>query len=401
MTAETIIAAPALLRDGRIGGPGALAVARGRIRRVLDEVPKDADVVLPCGVVTPGLIDLHNNGAFGVDFAVARGSDWRRVLAGLAARGVTAVQPTIITAPLAAIRDAMERVALAATAATSRAMPEARILGVHLEGPFIAEARRGAHRAEWVRTPDPEAIDLLLGHLPSRQMLRTMTLAPELAHALGATARLAAAGVVVSIGHSDATAEQAAAAIEAGARMVTHLFNAMRPFAHRDPGLSGAALTDSRLFLGLIVDGHHVHPIGCRLAFQAAASRIVAVTDSILIAGMPPGTEMEFGGAKVVVDDDGVGRRPDGTLAGAGIILDEGVRRMIATGLDPAMVLTSATTTAARAIQRQDLGRLAVGARADLVWWDEEWQVLRVWIGGREVGAAHCGIDGRSRAVRS
>lgn len=152
MTGETIIAAPALLRDGRIGGPGALVVARGRIRRVLDEVPKDADVVLPCGVVTPGLIDLHNNGAFGVDFATARESEWPRVLRSLAARGVTAVQPTIITAPLEAIRDAMEQAAQAAAAAAARAMPEARILGVHLEGPFIAEVRRGAHRAEWVRT---------------------------------------------------------------------------------------------------------------------------------------------------------------------------------------------------------------------------------------------------------
>lgn len=231
-------------------------------------------------------------------------------------------------------------------------------------------------------------------------MLRTITLAPELAHALGATARLAAAGVIVSIGHSDATAEQAAAAIGAGARMVTHLFNAMRPFAHRDPGLSGVALTNSRLFVGLIIDGHHVHPIGCRLAFQAAALRIVAVTNSILIAGLPPGTEVEFGGAKVVVDDDGVGRRPDGTLAGAGIILDEGVRRMIVAGLDPALVLSSTTTTAAHAIQRQDLGRLAPGARADLVWWDDEWQVRRVWIGGREVGAVLPGIDERSQAVR-
>lgn len=395
-----IIAAPALLRDGRIGGPGAVVVAHGRIRRVLDDVPKDADVVLPCGVVTPGLIDLHNNGAFGVDFARAEESEWPRVLAEFAARGVTAVQPTIITAPLEAIRDAMGRIALAAAAATERDAPEARILGVHLEGPFIAAARRGAHRAEWVRTPDPDAIDLLLGHLPTRQMLRTITLAPELAHAMSAIARLAAAGIVVSIGHSDATAVQAETAIEAGARMVTHLFNAMRPFAHRDPGLAGVALTNPRLFVGLIVDGQHVHPIGCRLAFEAAAARIVAVSDSILIAGLPPGTEMEFGGAMVVVDGDGVGRRPDGTLAGGGIILDEGVRRMIAAGLDPALVLTSATATPAQAIGRDDLGRLASGARADLVWWDEDWRVLRVWIGGREVGAARSGIDRRSRAVR-
>ncbi len=385
MTTETIIAASALLRDGRIGGPGAVALADGRIAAVLDRAPRAADITLRDGVLTPGLIDLHNNGAFGVDFAEAHGQDWPRVLTALAAHGVTAVQPTIITAPLDAIRDAMTRIAAAATEAETRTVPEARILGVHLEGPFIAEARKGAHCAEWMRDPDPDTIEQVLRHAPTRRMLRTITLAPERPHALPAIARLVAEGVIVSLGHSDATAEQAAAAVQAGASMVTHLFNAMRPFSHRDPGLVGVALTDARLFVGLIVDGHHVHPLGCRLAFQAAGTRVVAVTDSILIAGLPAGTARQFGGAAVVVDADGVGRRPDGTVCGAGIVLDEGMRRMIAAGLDPALVLTAATETAARAMRRDDLGRLAAGALADLVWWDEAWHPRRVWIGGREV----------------
>lgn len=382
---ETIIAAPKLLHDGRLAGPGAVAIADGRIVRVTAAAPPEADAVLQDGVLTPGLIDLHNNGAFGVDFAEAREQDWPVVLAGLAGRGVTAVQPTIVTAPLDAIRDAMARIDDAATAAAGRDAAEARIVGVHLEGPFITEARKGAHRAEWMRDPDPPTIDGLLTHEPTRRMLRTITLAPERAHALAAIERLAAAGVVVSVGHSDASAAQVIAAADAGATMVTHLFNAMRPFAHRDPGVPGAALTDPRFFVGLIVDGHHVDPIGCRLAFQAAGARIVAVTDSVLIAGLPSGAERRFGGAQVTMGADGVGRRPDGTISGAGIVLDEGVRRMIGAGIDPAQVLIAATETAARAIRRPDLGRLTAGAHADLVWWDTEWHPRRVWIGGREV----------------
>jgi N-acetylglucosamine-6-phosphate deacetylase len=384
---ETVIAAPALLIGGRMTGPGAVAVRDGRIARVMQGAPREAGIVLDRGVLTPGLIDLQNNGAFGVDFAEAGEAHWPCVLCALAARGVTSVQPTIITAPLDAIRGRMERIAQAADAAEARAAAEARVLGVHLEGPFIAEARKGAHRAEWMCDPDPETIEALLSHAPTRRMLRTITLAPERAHALQAIARLKKAGVVVSIGHSDAKAEQVIAAVDAGATMVTHLFNAMRPFGHRDPAVPGVALTDPRLSVGLIVDGYHVDPIGCRLAFQAAGARIFAVTDSILIAGMPPGTELTFGGAPVIVSPDGLGRRPDGTISGAGIVLDEGVRRMIGAGIDPASVLRAATENAARAIGRDDLGRIGPGSVADLVWWDEAWQPRRVWVAGREVPA--------------
>ncbi len=370
-----------LAPGGQWTGPASIEVADGRIVRVNGHASPGA---APGGTLTPGMLDLHNNGAFGVDFAVADGPAWRTVLGKLAERGVTAVQPTVITAPLPDILAALRRMTLAGDMLAGD--PVARILGAHVEGPFLSPARRGAHQAEWLLDPTAAALDRLLGD-PAARMLRMVTLAPERPHALAAIRRLTRAGIVVALGHSDATAAEALAATEAGATVVTHVFNAMRPLGHRDPALPGVALTEPRLWCCLIVDGQHVDPVACRLAFAAAGPRLVAVSDSVLVAGLPPGTELEFGGMPVRMDDAGLGRRPDGTISGAGIVLDEGVRRMVAAGIDPARVLHAVTEAPADAIGRPDLGRIAPGALADLVWWDDAWVPRRVWVGGVEVTA--------------
>ena len=384
MSARTVLSVPRLLAPGgRWTGPASVELAGGRIVRVGD--PRGG-LALEGGTLTAGMLDLHNNGAFGADFATAEGPAWHATLAKLAARGVTAVQPTVITAPLPDILAALGRMACADDESANQ--PVARILGAHLEGPFLSPARRGAHRADWLLDPTPEVLDALLGDPAVRRMLRTVTLAPERPHGLAAIRRLVREGIVVALGHSDASAAEALAAVEAGATMVTHVFNAMRPMGHRDPALPGVALTDARLWCCLIVDGQHVDPVACRLAFQAAGPRLVAVSDSILVAGLPPGTELAFGGMPVRVDDTGLGRRLDGTISGAGIVLDEGVRRMVAAGVDPAQVLRAVTEAPADAIGRADLGRIAPGARADLVWWDEDWMPRRVWIDGVEVTGA-------------
>lgn len=377
---ETLAVPRLLLPGGQWGGPAAVTIDGGRITAVTPGGDGAAG-----GVLTAGLLDLHNNGAFGVDFATVQSDGWRRALAGLARRGVTSVQPTAITAPLPHLARLLRHAA--AIMDELRGEPVARVLGVHLEGPFLSPLFPGAHRADWLRDPASDALDTLLGDPAAKRALRMVTLAPERPGAPEAIRRLAAEGIVVSLGHSDADAATAGQAANAGATMVTHLFNAMRPFRHRDPGLPGAALDDPRLVCGLIVDGQHVDPVACRVAFQAAAGRIAAVSDSILVAGLPPGTPLEFGGMPVAADATGLGRRPDGTISGAGIVLDEGVRRMIAAGISPAAVLRAATEIPADAMGRPELGRIAVGARADLVLWDESWHPRRVWLNGTELPA--------------
>ncbi len=359
--------------DGGFGGPGAVVIENGRFVEIIHgEVA--ADIRLTHGFLSPGLIDLHNNGAFGVDCATATPDRWDYYIAGLAARGVTSVLPTIITAPMDDLVAGAGRVAAAAAR-------HGAILGLHLEGPFLAAARRGAHREEWLGLPSRAAIDALLAEPAMQEILRVITLAPELPGALEAIGRLAAAGIAVSLGHTDATAAEMRAGVDAGARLVTHVFNAQSAMGHRAAGAPGVALTDERLFPCLIADGVHVDPMILRLAFSGCA-RAVAVTDSIVIAGLAAGATQNFGGAQVRLGDDGVGRREDGTLAGAGITLDEGVRRLIAAGVAPETALAAATSRPAAALGLDDRGRLAAGGRADLLWWGDDFSILRVWTAG-------------------
>jgi N-acetylglucosamine-6-phosphate deacetylase len=207
-------------------------------------------------------------------------------------------------------------------------------------------------------------------------------LAPELSGALDAVRRLHRHGIVVSIGHSNALAAEVEAAVTAGARMVTHIFNAQRGLGHREPGVAGQALADPRLTVGLIADLHHVAPEVCLIIMQAARGRVALVTDAVASAGMPPGS-YELGGQQIRISPgESFARRTDGTIAGSSLSMDVAVRNLVAIGIDPAEVIEAATRVPADVLGRQDLGRLAPGARADLVWWSDDLRPMRVWIGG-------------------
>lgn len=353
-------------------GPATIEIVSGCIVSV---VPGEVnpDIHLPHGVLSPGLIDLHNNGAFGVDCATATPEEWDKFVGGLATCGVTSLLPTIITAPLPV---------LAASAARVRTAMQQHpgLLGLHLEGPFLASNKRGAHLQSWLQSPTPSALDELLQGA-TKDVLKLVTLAPELPHALAAIRRLAQAGIRVAMGHSDADAEQTRAGILAGAKLVTHLFNAQSSLSHRTIGLPGVALTDPLLSPCVIVDGVHVAPEMLQIIF-AACPRAIAVTDSIPLAGLEPGTTLAFGGDLASLSPDGVGRRADGTIAGAAITLDEGIRRLIRYGIAPETALSAATSRPADAMGLA-LGRVAPGGLADLVWWSDDYYPLQVWRSGQ------------------
>ncbi len=368
-----IISAPRLFLGETFTGPGAIRIEDGVITEILPGETRgetSGDIVLTHGFLSPGLIDIHNNGAFGVDCATATPNDWDVFIAGLQAHGVTSVLPTIITAPLAALQEGAKNLAIAMAR-------HAGILGLHLEGPFLAPEKRGAHQRHDLRLPDTTALDDILA-LPA---LRLITLAPELPGALSAIARLCTAGILVSLGHTAADAAIMRAAADSGASLVTHVFNAQSALSHRAPGAPGVALTDPRLSPCLISDGVHVDPTLLALAFNGCP-RAIAVTDSILIAGLEPGATRPFGGAAATLGPRGVGLRPDGTIAGAGIILDEGLRRLIAAGVAPQTAYAATTSRPAGALGLTDRGTIAPGMRADLVWWSDDFHPQQIWTAG-------------------
>jgi N-acetylglucosamine-6-phosphate deacetylase len=380
-----IVSAPRLIAGGKLLDPGAVAIEGGRVAEVLDRRPPagPGHLALDRGVLAPGLIDLQLNGGFGVDLVDAAPGGWERVLSGLPSTGVTALLATFISAPVDDLATAMGR-AIAARAAAER-RPGSRLLGVHLEGPFLSARRRGAHDAGHLVDPRAELVDRLLE--AGSGILELLTLAPEREGAIEATKRLAGAGVLVSVGHSDALAEQVAAAAEAGARMVTHVFNAQRGLHHREPGVAGQALADPRLACGLIADLHHVHPAICRVVMEAARGRVALVTDAVSALGMPPG-RYELGSEVVELHQGSPPLRADGTLAGSTLRLDEAVGNLVSLGIDPVRAVEAATRTPADLIGRGDLGRLEPGARADLVWLSDSWRALATWVGGVQVWLA-------------
>jgi len=356
--------------------PGHLVIEGDRVIALGAAIPSEADGVFPDGLIVPGFIDLQVNGGAGVDLLDCRREDLARLSAYLASTGTSGYLATLITAPLERIRAALAVLSGAAAGA-------AELLGVHLEGPVLNPARRGAHDASWLRAADDQEVRRLLDEaLP---LIRLVTLAPELAGGDALIEWLTARGVVAALGHSEATYEEAAQAFARGARMATHLFNGMRAFHHREPGMVGAALDDGSCVCGLIADGVHVHPAAVRMAFRLLGpDRIALVSDAGAAAGMPPG-KYTAGGRPVEVGPDGVPRLADGTLAGSVLRMDQAVRNLVRWGIPLRDAVLAASRTPARLLGLSDRGGLAPGWRADLAVLGSDGRVRLTLVAGRPV----------------
>lgn len=372
MIAADPIAAEVVVTGGELRPRTAIEVgADGRIRTL---VPLPDDVVAPPRLVGPGFVDLQVNGIDDIDVASARQpADWRGLDQRLLAAGVTAWCPTLVTAPLDAYRARLDAIA----AAMSRpAAGRPAILGAHLEGPFLTVA--GAHPPDHLRP----AVDLdWLDQLPLGDVVRLVTLAPELPGSLDAIRLLAGRGVTVALGHTRATPDQVAAGVEAGARLVTHLFNAMPPLHHRSPGPVGAALADDRLTVSMIADGVHLHDsLLAMVARVKPPGRWMLVTDSSAWrASRQLGRDIRL--------VDGAPRLPDGTLAGSALTMPDAVRRTVEAGVEvPVAVAAASSTPAAVLDPGTGRGAIEVGAPADLVALSWPGMVVqKVWIAGEEI----------------
>lgn len=336
-----------------------------------------AEVIDAAGqLLAPGFIDLQVNGAFGHDFTADPASIWE-VAARYARYGVTGFLPTVITSPLETIAAAQD-IVCRPPARFSGAEP----FGLHIEGPFLNPARKGAHNPSYLRLPDLAAVS----SWSPRTGVRLVTLAPELPGALEMIAELSSRGILVSTGHSTATYAEALAAFDAGARYGTHLFNAMPPLAHREPGLPGALLTDDRVCAGFIPDGIHTHPAIIRLVWkQLGRERFSMVTDCMAALGMGPGRHL-LGDFEVFVNGDSA-RLADGTLAGSILSLDQGLRNLVReTGCSLEDALATVTTTPAKLLGRaSERGQIAPGYVADLVLLSPDLQVQATIARGRIV----------------
>lgn len=328
------------------------------------------------GTLAPGFIELQINGAFGFDFTEQPESIWQ-VGSRLPCFGVTTFLPTVVTAPLEKIAQAMKVI----KSGPPKGYRGAQALGLHIEGPFLNPVKKGAHNPNYLRLPSPE---LVQDWTPANGV-RLVTLAPELPGALATILSLVRQGVIVSAGHSTASQSEAEAGIAAGIRWGTHLFNAQPALEHRARNLTGVLLTDDRVGFGIIADGVHVDPLMVKLAWKAKAGHgFTLVTDAMAALGMPAGTA-RLGDFDVVVDATSA-RLADGTLAGSILAEDAALRNLMQfAGCSLAEALAALTSTPAALLGLADRGRIEAGTRADFVLLDENRHIMATLANGEVI----------------
>jgi len=349
-----------------LDGDTIAAIGSGADRPVADDV-----VDLSGCWLAPGFIDLHGHGGGGEDYG---SGDLPAALAAHRAHGTTRSIVSLVAEPIEVLEAQLARIARLAAA-------DPTLLGSHLEGPFLAPTRRGAHAEEMLRAPDPATIDRLLA--AAAGTLRQVTIAPELPGGLDAVRRFVAAGVVVAIGHTEADADTARAAFDAGATLLTHAFNAMPGIHHRSPGPVVAAFEDDRVSLELVLDGLHLEPAVAAIAFASAPGRIALITDAMAAAGHHDGA-YRLGSLDVTVSGGMAMVTGTETIAGSTLTQDGALAVALdGLGIPRPDAVEALTATPARILGLGDrLGLLEPGFAADVAVFDDELAVRGVWAAG-------------------
>jgi N-acetylglucosamine-6-phosphate deacetylase len=375
LTPRESIAKPLVLVE-----EGIIAEVRARDA---SEIPRGVRVVnFGETTIAPAYIDIHIHGGAGHDVMRADADGLARFEQSLAGHGVGSYFPTTVTAPLDATLAALENLADTIEAASSRETSNRAIpLGIHLEGPFISHARRGVHPPANLVPPTVAIFERFWQ--AARGHIAIMTIAPELDGATEVIERATQRGVCVSLGHTDATLEEARAGVSAGARHATHTFNAMRPLNHRDPGILGEVLTNTRLSADIIADGIHLDPAIVQIFLKAKGKEdAVLITDAISATDMPEGRYI-LGAIEVEVKDGKC--LADGKLAGSVLTMDRAVRNIMQfAGWDLQQSVRLASENPARVAGLKTRGRIEAWARADFVVLDSTGKVMKTVIGGRE-----------------
>ena len=382
----TMIAAQRVVtgESGPEARPLTLHIEGGRIAEVREGIDPQAELV--DGWVVPGYVDSHTHGGAGCDFAADDAEGVARAIAFHRSHGSTTIFASTVS-------EAMDEV-IAQIGRLRALVEQGELDGIHLEGPFLAHEKKGAHNPDLLLDPAPEHVERILA--ASGGAVRMITLAPERKHGLDAVARFHEAGVAAAFGHSDADREVTVASVDAGATIATHLFNAMRPIHHREPGPVPALLDDERVMVELICDGTHLHRDVVAMAVDAAGiHRVGLVTDAMSATGQPDGryvlgsldVQVTDGVARILGDDGSLG-----AIAGSTLTMDRAVQFIVSeVGLEVGEAAIMASTTPARWHGLDEVGQLAVGRRADVCVVDDLGVLQRVmrrgsWIEG--AGAA-------------
>jgi N-acetylglucosamine-6-phosphate deacetylase len=376
----TILTDARVVQDDQVVGGGWVRWEGERLAEVgRGHLPVDRHQPAGGRLVVPGFVDIHVHGGGGGSFTTGSAEDGAAVACFHRRHGTTTLLASLVTAPFA---DLLRQIS-----ALAELVDDETVAGLHLEGPFLSSARRGAHPRQLLRAPTPAALDQLLCRRPGA--VRMATLAPELDGGIDAVAQVAAAGAVPAIGHTDAAYDVAHAAVDAGARVATHLFNAMRPIHHREPGVVVALMERPEVVCELINDGLHLHPSLVRWVLETVGeARAALVSDAIAAAGADDG--LYTLGRSAVRVRDGRAELADGSaLAGSTLTMDTAFRRAVqGQGLPVAAAARAAATTPAAVLGLDDVGRIAPGRLANLVVLEEDLTVRAVlyrgsWVDGR------------------